>query len=30
MQKLKMHGGPDDYLENLEKIKKEANFYLIK
>jgi len=24
MQKLKMHGGPDDYLENLEKIKKEA------
>ena len=23
MQKLKMHGGPDDYLENLEKIKKE-------
>ena len=20
MQKLKMHGGPDDYLENLEKI----------
>ena len=21
MQKLKMHGGPDDYLENLEKIK---------
>ena len=22
MQKLKMHGGPDDYLENLEKIKK--------
>ena len=24
MQKLKMPGGPDDYLENLEKIKKEA------
>ena len=24
MQKLKIHGGPDDYLENLEKIKKEA------
>ena len=24
MEKLKMHGGPDDYLENLEKIKKEA------
>ena len=24
MQKLKMHGGPDDYLENLEKIKKES------
>ena len=24
MQKLEMHGGPDDYLENLEKIKKEA------
>ena len=23
MEKLKMHGGPDDYLENLEKIKKE-------
>ena len=23
MQKLKMHGGPDDYLENLEEIKKE-------
>ena len=22
MQRLKMHGGPDDYLENLEKIKK--------
>ena len=24
MQKLKMNGGPDDYLENLEKIKKES------
>ena len=23
MKKLEMHGGPDDYLENLEKIKKE-------
>ena len=25
MQKLKMHGGPDDYLENLEKTKKKLS-----
>ena len=29
MQKLEMHGGPDDYLENLEKIKKEVALWLI-